>query len=107
VWVRERLGSAFRSVEGARAVGSGAAREHGGAWRFGNWQGAWGRGWERGSGGWERGGERASGTLPLGVLFGVRTGGGGGGKVRQPGLKQLLPKDTHELAVPVTHYILG
>jgi hypothetical protein len=42
----------------------------------GNWQGAWGRGRERGSGGRERGGERASGTLPLGARFGVRTGEG-------------------------------
>jgi hypothetical protein len=30
------------SVLGAWAVGSGAARERGGAWRFDNWQGAWG-----------------------------------------------------------------
>jgi hypothetical protein len=81
---RER-GSERGGSAGCRfGSGPGAARERGGAWRFGNWQGAWGRGRERGSGGRERGGERASGTLPLGARFGVRTGGGG--TVRQPGL---------------------
>jgi hypothetical protein len=59
LWERgsERLGSA-----GCRF---GAARERGGAWSFGNWQGAWGRGRERGSGGRERGGGASFGDAPL------------------------------------------
>jgi hypothetical protein len=45
-------------------------------WRFGQRQGAWFGGRERGSGGSERRRERASGTLLLVARFGVPDRGG-------------------------------